>query len=46
MCSVRPENAQELMRQKDVDEALVEAASLNPGNFAQINHTAAATLVQ
>ncbi len=44
--SVRPENAQELMRQKDIDGALVGGASLNPGNFAQIIRTAAAALVQ
>jgi triosephosphate isomerase (TIM) len=44
--SVRPENAQELMRQKDVDGALVGGASLNPGNFAQIIRIAAAALIQ
>jgi triosephosphate isomerase (TIM) len=44
--SLRPENAQELMRQKDVDGALVGGASLNPGDFSQIIRTAAAALVQ
>jgi triosephosphate isomerase len=34
--SVEPENAQELMRQKDVDGALVGGASLDPHSFAQI----------
>jgi triosephosphate isomerase (TIM) len=34
--SVKPENAQELMRQKDVDGALVGGASLDPHSFAQI----------
>jgi triosephosphate isomerase len=34
--SVKPENAQELMAQKDVDGALVGAACLNPENFARI----------
>jgi triosephosphate isomerase len=34
--SVKPENAKELMRQKDVDGALVGGASLDPQSFAQI----------
>ena len=38
--SVKPENAQELMRQKDVDGALVGGASLDPHSFAQIVRSA------
>src|SRR6516225_1487018 len=34
--SVKPENAQELMAQKDVDGALVGGACLNPESFARI----------
>jgi triosephosphate isomerase (TIM) len=34
--SVKPENAQELVRQKDVDGALVGGASLDSHSFAQI----------
>jgi triosephosphate isomerase len=34
--SVNPENAQELMAQKDVDGALVGGACLNPESFARI----------
>ncbi len=38
--SVTPENAQALMRQKDVDGALVGGASLDPRSFAQIVRSA------
>jgi triosephosphate isomerase len=38
--SVKPENAQELMRQKDADGALVGGASLDPYSFAQIVRSA------
>ena len=34
--SVKPENAQELMSQPDIDGALVGGASLDPRSFAQI----------
>src|SRR5215831_19040608 len=34
--SVKPENARELMRQADIDGALVGSASLDPRSFAQI----------
>jgi triosephosphate isomerase len=34
--SVKPENARELMRQPDIDGALVGGASLDPRSFAQI----------
>src|ERR1051326_2339911 len=34
--SVKPENARELMRQADIDGALVGGASLDPRSFAQI----------
>ncbi len=34
--SVKPENAQELMNQPDIDGALVGGASLDPRSFAQI----------
>jgi triosephosphate isomerase len=34
--SVKPENARELMRQDDIDGALVGGASLDPRSFAQI----------
>ncbi|MBV9672073.1 MAG: triose-phosphate isomerase [Verrucomicrobia bacterium] len=34
--SVKPENAQELMSQKDIDGALVGAAGLDPVTFSQI----------
>lgn len=34
--SVKPENARELMRQTDIDGALVGGASLDPRSFAQI----------
>ena len=34
--SVKPENAQELMAQKDVDGALVGGACLDPESFARI----------
>jgi triosephosphate isomerase len=34
--SVKPENARELMRQADIDGALVGGASLDPRGFAQI----------
>jgi triosephosphate isomerase len=33
--SVKPENAVEIMRQKDVDGALIGGASLDPRTFAQ-----------
>ena len=34
--SVKPENARELMSQRDIDGALVGGASLDPRSFAQI----------
>jgi triosephosphate isomerase (TIM) len=34
--SVKPDNAEQLMRQKDIDGALVGGASLDPRSFAQI----------
>ena len=34
--SVKPENARELMRQADIDGALVGGASLDPRSFSQI----------
>ena len=34
--SVRPDNAEQLMRQKNIDGALVGSASLDPRSFAQI----------
>jgi triosephosphate isomerase (TIM) len=34
--SVKPDNVEELMRQKDIDGALVGGASLDPRSFAQI----------
>ena len=34
--SVKPENAQELMRQSDIDGALIGGASLEPHSFAKI----------
>ena len=40
--SVKPENAAELLRQPDVDGALVGGASLDPDSFASICETAAA----
>jgi triosephosphate isomerase len=43
--SVKPENAEELLRQEDIDGALVGGASLNPRVFAQIVHRAAAASV-
>jgi triosephosphate isomerase (TIM) len=43
--SVKPENAEELMRQKNIDGALVGAASLDPRNFAEIIRSAEAALV-
>jgi triosephosphate isomerase len=39
--SVKPENAEELLRQPDVDGALVGGASLDPDSFASICRTAA-----
>jgi triosephosphate isomerase len=39
--SVKPDNAQALMGQKDVDGALVGGASLEPHGFAQIVRRAA-----
>jgi triosephosphate isomerase len=39
--SVKPENADELLRQGDVDGALVGGASLDPDSFAAICETAA-----
>jgi triosephosphate isomerase len=38
--SVKPENAQELMSQKNIDGALVGGASLDPRSFAQIIRSA------
>jgi triosephosphate isomerase len=38
--SVKPENARELMRQPDIDGALVGGASLDPRSFAQIVNAA------
>jgi triosephosphate isomerase len=43
--SVKPENAGELLRQEDIDGALVGGACLNPRVFAQIVHRAAAASV-
>ena len=34
--SVKPENAEDLMRQKNIDGALVGGASLDPRSFARI----------
>jgi triosephosphate isomerase (TIM) len=42
--SVKPENAQELMRQTDIDGALVGGASLDPHSFAKIIRQAEAVL--
>jgi triosephosphate isomerase len=42
--SVKPDNAEELMRQKNIDGALVGGASLDPRNFAQIIRCAEAAL--
>jgi triosephosphate isomerase len=39
--SVKPENADELLRQADIDGALVGGASLDPDSFAAICETAA-----
>jgi triosephosphate isomerase len=43
--SVKPENAEELMRQKNIDGALVGGASLDPRSFAEIIRSAEAALV-
>lgn len=43
--SVKPDNAEELMRQKNIDGALVGGASLDPRSFAQIIRCAEAALV-
>jgi triosephosphate isomerase (TIM) len=43
--SVKPENAEELMRQKNIDGALVGGASLDPRSFARIIWRAEAALV-
>jgi len=40
--SVKPENAEELLRQPDIDGALVGGASLDPRSFAQIIRSAVA----
>jgi triosephosphate isomerase (TIM) len=42
--SVKPDNAEELMRQKNIDGALVGGASLDPRGFAQIIRCAEAAL--
>jgi len=42
--SVKPENAQELMRQSDIDGALIGGASLDPHSFAKIIRHAEAAL--
>lgn len=42
--SVKPENAEELMRQSDIDGALVGGASLDPHSFAKIIRRAEAVL--
>ena len=34
--SVKPENAEDLMRQKNIDGALIGGASLDPRSFARI----------
>ena len=39
--SVKPENAEELLRQPEVDGALVGGASLDPDSFGAICETAA-----
>ncbi len=43
--SVKPDNAEVLMRQKDIDGALVGTASLDPRGFAQIVRSTEASLV-
>jgi triosephosphate isomerase (TIM) len=43
--SVKPDNAEELMRQKNIDGALIGGASLDPRSFAQIIRCAEAALV-
>jgi triosephosphate isomerase (TIM) len=42
--SVKPENTEELMRQKDIDGALVGGASLDPRSFVRIIRRAEAAL--
>jgi triosephosphate isomerase len=42
--SVKPENAEELMRQKNIDGALIGGASLDPRSFARIIWRAEAAL--
>jgi triosephosphate isomerase (TIM) len=41
--SVKPENAEDLMRQKNIDGALIGGASLDPRSFARIIQRAEAT---
>jgi triosephosphate isomerase len=43
--SVKPDNAEELMRQKNIDGALVGGASLDPRSFAQIIRRTEAALI-
>jgi triosephosphate isomerase (TIM) len=43
--SVKPENTENLMRQPDIDGALVGGASLDPRSFAQIVKNAEAALI-
>ncbi|MBV8173839.1 MAG: triose-phosphate isomerase, partial [Verrucomicrobia bacterium] len=43
--SVKPDNAEELMRQKNIDGALIGGASLDPRSFAQIIRCAEAALI-
>jgi triosephosphate isomerase len=43
--SVKPENAEDLMRQKNIDGALIGGASLDPRSFARIIWRAEAALV-
>ena len=43
--SVKPENAEELMRQKNIDGALIGGASLDPRSFAEIIRSTEAALV-
>jgi triosephosphate isomerase len=42
--SVKPENAEDLMRQKNIDGALIGGASLDPRSFARIIWRAEAAL--
>jgi len=43
--SVKPDNAEELMRQRNIDGALIGGASLDPRSFAQIIRCAEAALI-